>query len=257
MKDKNNGFFILPTSFLDILFNLSLVFLALLIMILIIMKVEIVKTKIDAQAEFIITMTWPEGDWDMDIWIEDPDGKVMFYQNKTTKVLNLERDDTGLLSDTFVINGEEAINPLNQEIVVVRGIYPGKYIINVHLYRTGGGEETGYSKVTADGEPDPSGRPKSPETLPVPLVKPIDVFVKVDKINPILTTVYAGKTYIEYNRQEHYVVTFSIDAEGNVYDIITDNPVSLQDKTGLGVVIQNANGYFEEHNVPYPVDGVP
>ena len=251
MQNKNKGFFPLPTSFLDLLFNLSMVFLALLIMILIIMKVEIVKTKIDAQAEFIITMTWPKGDWDMDIWIGLPNGAVVFYQQKTSDILNIERDDTGNLNDEIIINGETVVNSLNQEIVVVRGIYPGEYIINIHLYRTGPSEETGYF-LPFDGI-----LPVAPETNNATLVVPLNVTVKIDKINPVLKTLYAVTVPITQNRQEHHVVRFWMNDGGIISDMSNDNPVSLHKITGLSVAILNAAGTFDALGGPNYTDAYP
>ena len=83
------------------------------------------------------------------------------------------------------------------------------------------------------------------------MVNPIDVFVKVDKINPSIKTVYAGKAHIEHNRQEHHIVTFSVGTDGAVFNVTTDNPVSLHEKTGLGVVTQDVNGQFEEQQGKY------
>lgn len=245
-KKQTNSFFILPTSFLDVLFNLSVVFLALLIMILVIMKTEIVKTKIDAKAEFIVTMTWPEGDWDVDVWVQPPEGPVVYYKNKESDVMNLERDDTGVNGDKFVIDGEERINKLNQEILVVRGIYPGEYIINIHLFRTGASPETGYEEQKTRSSQD-----SAPGTTPRALKKSIDVVVKLDKINPQLKTLFSRKVTLYHNRQEIHIARFWINDDGTVDHISTDSPVTLHHRTGEQVTVEEAPGKFSTHGGLY------
>lgn len=238
MKKKNNNNISLPTSFLDILFNLSLIFLSLLLLLIVIIKTETVKAKINAEAEYIITVSWPEGDWDIDVWVGPPSGDVVFYRNKTSPNLNLERDDTGVFNDKIEINGKEHYNPLNQEIVVFRGIVEGEYIVNIHLYRTGS-QGTGY---------DNSPIVDVPIHSTVALIKPVDVTIKIDKINPSLKTIFVDKIIITHNRQEKHVVRFWINEDGSIGNIDTTNPVSLHSLTGEKIIMEMGPSLFQEKN---------
>lgn len=75
-----------------------------------------------------ITMCWPEGDIDADLWVKAPgDPKPVGYSNRGSKTLNLLRDDLGTHNDTM---------PMNCENVFSRGLPDGEYIINAHAYRT-------------------------------------------------------------------------------------------------------------------------
>ncbi|NJO61073.1 MAG: hypothetical protein HC836_23265 [Richelia sp. RM2_1_2] len=241
---RNNDNLSLPTSFLDILFNLSLIFLVLLLLLMMVIKTEDVKAKIDAKAEHIITVTWPEGDWDIDVWLGLPDGQVVYFKNKSSSTLNLERDDTGTHNDKFEINGEEHYNPLNQEIIVGRGILEGEYILNVHLYRTGQ-DGTGYEY---------SARP--PGYVAGPLKNSVEVSVKIDKVNPSLKTVFVGKVVIDQNRQEKHVIRFWLNKDGSISDVSTTNPASLHHITGERTIIEIAPNQFQEMNdvTEYPFD---
>ena len=46
--------------------------------------------------------------------------------------MHLDRDDRGNVNDTIDFDGKTIDNPLNQEIVTIRVVVPGEYIVNVH-----------------------------------------------------------------------------------------------------------------------------
>jgi hypothetical protein len=90
----------------------------------------------DAQAgaeppgNVIIEVRWPdELDSDVDLWVEAPGDIPVGYSNKGGAIFNLLRDDLGQRADA---------TDLNYEVTYSRGIPPGEYTINVHLYRNAG-----------------------------------------------------------------------------------------------------------------------
>ena len=95
------------------------------------------KKEIEQKAEYVITVTWPgELSDDIDSWLEDPSGKVMYFRKKEVGLMHLDRDDLGSLNDTQFVPGIGMVNyPHNREITTIRGIMPGEYVLNVHLYR--------------------------------------------------------------------------------------------------------------------------
>ena len=100
--------------------------------------------KINKSAEFIITVTWPDdANSDIDTWMQDPNGILIWYQAKTpnNSLVHLERDDLGNSNDTVKINGQNVIIRKNEELVTIRGIHPGRYILNLHYFRDHGGGE--------------------------------------------------------------------------------------------------------------------
>jgi hypothetical protein len=86
------------------------------------------------------------------------------------------------------MNGEEIQNPLNQEVVTLRGVVKGEYIVNLHYYAS----ETN---------------------------KPVDVNVRLAKVNPKLEIVYYGKVNLEKKGDEKTAVRFSVTRNGKVSGI--------------------------------------
>jgi hypothetical protein len=77
----------------------------------------------------VIELRWPnEIDADVDLWVEAPGDEPVGYSNKGGRLFNLLRDDLGRILD---------VTNINYEVAYSRGVIPGEYIVNVHLYRHG------------------------------------------------------------------------------------------------------------------------
>lgn len=175
--------------FTDLLFNALLGFTYLFLIAIMFMNPVAKKGIIDPKAEYIIAVTWPDNNPDdVDTWVEDPNGNVVWFRNREAGLIHLDRDDRGTINDTININGEEIQNPLNQEVITIRGVVPGEYVVNVHYYAT----ETGL---------------------------PVRSTVKVSKVNPALEIVYYGETLLEKKGDEKTAVRFVIDKSGRVEQI--------------------------------------
>ena len=122
-------------SFNDVLFNALLGFVVLFVLALLLINPITKKSDIPAKAEILITLEWDDevGD-DIDIWVQGPTGVPISFQNKTNGVMHLDRDDLGKSSDYMWIDGERIVIRLNREVVSMRGIAPGDYYINIHVY---------------------------------------------------------------------------------------------------------------------------
>lgn len=78
------------------------------------------------QGNVIIEMYWDDKqNIDVDLWILVPGDVPVGYSNLGGKYSNLLRDDLGDRND---ISGK------NMEIATTRGIFPGEYIVNAHLF---------------------------------------------------------------------------------------------------------------------------
>jgi len=142
--------------------------------------------KVDIEAEYVITVTWEDGsEDDVDTWVEDPAGKVAFYKKRETDILHLDRDDRGMLNDKITLDGKEIDNPLNQEVLALRGFMPGEYIVNLHYYET--------------------------ETF-----EPVSAAVKIARVNPVYEIAYYGTTTLEEKGTEKTAVRFTIFPDGSV-----------------------------------------
>jgi hypothetical protein len=67
-----------------------------------------------------------ELDTDVDLWVQAPGDVPVGYSNKSGVIFNLLRDDLGRNADP---------TQLNYEVSYSRGIPPGEYAVNLHMYR--------------------------------------------------------------------------------------------------------------------------
>ena len=123
-------------SFVDLAFCLVFGFVLLFTVAVTQLNVKLKEADIEANAEFIITLTWQEGhDHDVDMWVRDPQENLLFFRTKEVGIMHLDRDDLGNTNDTYEEDGEVKIVRTNQEIVTIRGFMTGEWILNTHFYR--------------------------------------------------------------------------------------------------------------------------
>ncbi len=179
----------LSDPFTDLLFNTLLGF-SLLFFISILFMNPIAKLgNVNYKAEYIITVTWPDNQPDdIDVWMSDPNQNILSYRARDVGWLQLDRDDQGDLNDTIEVNGVKMLYPINQEVVSIRGIVSGEYILNIQLYK----------HVTQ---------------------KPVTATIKIEKVNPSLKVVYVDKVTLNKEDDEKTVLRFSLDTAGDIIDI--------------------------------------
>lgn len=179
--------------FTDLLFDILLGFTFLFMITVMALNPPAKQGNIEAKAEMIITTSWPDGaTQDIDTWVQGPDGETIWFRNPDVGLMHLDRDDRGAETDTLVVDGKTLVNPLNQEVVTVRGTLPGEYVVNVQYYKS----------------------PEKPEQA-------VEVQVNVVKVNPVLEVVYHGTVKLPALGAERTVVRFSIGIDGQVRDINT------------------------------------
>lgn len=177
--------------FSDLLFNTLLAFVMLFAIALIAMNPKAKTGVIDAKAEFIVTVTWPDlNPNDIDAWMQDPGGNLVWFRAREAGMMHLDRDDRGLANDTIVINGQKVVNPLNQEVITVRGFVPGEYTVNVHYYDTKNGE-------------------------------PVPVNVSIVKVNPRAEVVFYGAVDLPRKGDEATAARFTVAPDGTVTGVNT------------------------------------
>ena len=142
-------------SFNDVLFNVLLGFVVLFVLALLLINPITKKSDIPAKAEILIILEWDDmASDDIDMWVQGPSGAPISFQNKTNGVMHLDRDDLGRTSDFMVVDGERIQITLNREVVSMRGIAPGDYYINFHVYnKKGNSEPTKYTITLLDVNP--------------------------------------------------------------------------------------------------------
>lgn len=175
------------TSFLDLLFNTLLGFVLLFFISSLMMNPIAKKGDIDTKAEFVITVTWEdENDDDVDTWLRDPLGNVVYFRQKEAGLTHLDRDDLGKLNDRITLeDGTTYEYPHNQEITSIRGFIGGEWVLNVHMY----------SK-------------RSPE--------PTKVEVRIDRLNPVVKTIFHREIFMERQWEEITVSRFVMTDHGEI-----------------------------------------
>ena len=153
-----------------------------------------------APGNVIVEISWPdEIDADVDLWVEAPGDSPVGYSNKGGLIFNLLRDDLG---------GQADVTEINYEVSYSRGVPPGEYTVNVHLYR------------------DMSGQ--------LPLSVNVSVSVKPNsKVSAkrILTT----KLQLQNQGQELTAFRFSLDDKGKLIPgSVHDLPKPLRSKKKPG-----------------------
>ncbi len=115
------------TVFRDVILLALIGFVAMVIMLL--PHVRPVKTKTDehrAPGNVIVEMQWPNDlPVDVDLWVKAPREVPVGYWNQGGQTFTLRRDDLGIEGDA---------TDRNYEVSYSRGIPPGEYIVNVHMY---------------------------------------------------------------------------------------------------------------------------
>ncbi len=177
--------------FTDLLFNALLAFTFLFLVALMFLNPPAKSGTINPKADFIITVTWPDNNPDdIDTWVEGPAGQLVWFKQPQAGLLHLDRDDRGMANDSLVVDGRAVVNPLNQEVVTLRGRPPGEYVVNVHYYNS--------------------------KTL-----QPVPVTVSLAEVNPVLKILHYATLRLERLGEEKTALRFSIAPDGQVFGINT------------------------------------
>lgn len=182
------------TSFTDLIFLLMFGFMFLVVvMIAHLNPPESESVDSSVPGNLIVLAEWPEGNIDVDLWVTGPgERQPVGYSNKSGVLWNLLRDDLGDRPDA---------TPSNFENMYSRGLVPGEYVINLHLYRAFG------------------------EQIPVP----VDVEISVKRPDPTnggkdgIQVLAYRQVLLTAEKQERTVIRFRLDANGNIVDGSVNN----------------------------------
>jgi len=158
--------------------------------------------KIDPKAEMLITVSWPDNNPDdVDTYVMDPAGNIVWYTQREAGLMHLDRDDRGMFKDVVLFNDKEITNPLNQEIISFRGLEDGEYVVNIVHYIAN-------------------------STVHLP------VSVKVEKLNPSVRVIFYQTLNLTGKGDEQTAVRFTLKGE----EVINVNnvPKSLVELTRGG-----------------------
>jgi hypothetical protein len=204
-------------SFLDLIMNLLMGILVLLTIAILNITVEKNKANVQMKAEMVMTVSWEtEFNHDVDTWIETPNESLLWFRHKEVDgFLHIDRDDMGHTQDSHMLRDGTVIPNINQEIVTWRGMEPGEYIINLHLYRTAESTQAGYGK-------------------------PAHVRVTLIKLNPQAQIVFEKVIILNKKGQQETVARVVIGNDGEIRSV-EDGP----SKDLVGNHIEETIGSYE------------
>ena len=189
----NNEKYKSTIGFTDLLFNILVGFAFLFIIAFLLIKPEAKKEDFNRRAEFVVVMEWDnDASGDIDLYVEDPTGKQVSFRYHNHNYMHLDKDDLGAMNDT-VVNADGSISTvkINREVVTIRGIIKGEYIINVHYYSL-----RSYDKIN-------------------PKKSVVTVRVELHKANPY-SIMWAGEKTFSHRGQEETFLRFRLDKDGKV-----------------------------------------
>ena len=189
----NNEKYKSTIGFTDLLFNILVGFAFLFIIAFLLIKPEAKKEDFERRAEFVVVMEWDnDASGDIDLYVEDPTGKQVSFRYHNHNFMHLDKDDLGAMNDT-VVNADGSVSTvkINREVVTIRGIIKGEYVINAHYYSI-----RSYDKIS----------PKKPV---------VTVKVELHKVNPY-SIMWAGEKKFTQRGQEETFLRFRLDKDGKI-----------------------------------------
>lgn len=154
-----------------------MLFLVLFVLAFLLAKAE-GKPHVETLGVWAIDIRWPDASRDdVDLWVMDPSGGIVYYAAKDIGLMHLEHDDLGESSD---VQGSVLVKS-NRERVIIRGVIAGEYVANVVMYR-------------------------KQEQTPTPVV------VRLDRLRGDDATVRTVVVTLARTGQEHTAFRFTLDA---------------------------------------------
>ena len=205
----NNEKYKSTIGFTDLLFNILVGFAFLFIIAFILIKPEAKKQDFERKAEFVVVLEWDHDQPDdIDLYVRDPTNSTVHFRLPTANFMYLDKDDLGYANDIVKnIDGTITKVNINREVVTIRGIIPGEYIINAHYYSAR--KWTGRTLATNmdnSGVVEVGGK----ETL---TGKKLTVKIELHKVDPYKIWWIGEKTFTHKGQEETFV-RFTIDQEG-------------------------------------------
>jgi hypothetical protein len=220
----NNEKYKSTIGFTDLLFNILVGFAFLFIIAFILIKPEAKKHDFERRAEFVVVLEWDHDQSDdIDLYVQDPTGGRVSFRNPIVNFMHLDKDDLGYVNDVVMnVDGTITKVNINREVVTIRGIIPGEYIINVHYYSTRQ-TEAAFSSLSGERRGDTEIISVDRHGVGTPNKKKkriLTVKIELHKVNPY-EILWIGEKPYDRRGQEETFVRFTIDSKGKVVGAFT------------------------------------
>jgi hypothetical protein len=200
-------------GFIDLLFNILLGFAFLFIIAFLLIKPEAKKKDFDRRAEFVVILEWDhDAPDDLDLYVQDPTNDKVSFRLPIVNYMHLDKDDLGKRNDTIInADGSTSTVMINREVVTIRGIMAGEYIINAHYYST---------RVYNGSQLEPNERTIDYRSKPQ---RTLTVKIELHKVTPY-KILWAGEKKFTHRGQEETFLRFVLDGDGNIVPPFTFEP---------------------------------
>ena len=235
----NNEKYKSTIGFTDLLFNILVGFAFLFIIAFLLIKPEAKKKDFDRRAEFVIIMEWDkDANGDIDLYVQDPLGDRCSFRLPVANFMHLDKDDLGSSNDSVVnADGTTSTVKINREVITIRGIIGGEYIVNAHYYS----EREWVKKL---GEINNN-------VQKVGKRKDVTVRVELHKVNPY-TILWVGEKKFHSRGQEETFLRFRLDNAGEVLSPFTfEKKIFVTPMAGSSIAPSGESGasaYEDEGN---------
>ena len=233
----SNARFKSSLGFIDLLFNILLGFAFLFIVAFLLIKPEAKKKDFDRRAEFVIILEWDhDAPDDLDLYVQDPTNDKVSFRLPIVNFMHLDKDDLGKRNDTITnADGTTSTVQINREVVTIRGIMAGEYIVNAHYYST---------RIYNGSQIDPDQRQVNFTNKPK---KDLTVKIELHKVTPY-SILWAGEKKFTHRGQEETFLRFRLDTDGNIIPPFTFEPKEFV------TPIMGMGNYVVPAGVPSPYD---
>ena len=250
----NNERYKSTIGFTDLLFNILVGFAFLFIIAFLLIKPEAKKKDFERRAEYIVVMEWDAGAKDdIDLYVEDPLGGIASFRHPRVNFMHLDKDDLGVRNDTTVMaDGSTTTIRINREVMTIRGIIPGEWVINAHYY-------SAYAYASANGDSKIISKSKDDYS--------ITVRVELHRVNPY-QILWVGEKKFTTKGQEETFLRWRIDKMGDIISPFTfqkksyitpSGEVSNTNSTGAPVTSSTTGGslqYFSQMGGTPPTSSI-
>jgi hypothetical protein len=161
----------------------------------------------------VIILEWDhDAPDDLDLYVQDPTNDKVSFRLPIANFMHLDKDDLGKRNDTIInADGSTSTVMINREVVTIRGIMAGEYIINAHYYST---------RVYNGSQLEPNERTIDYRSKPQ---RALTVKIELHKVTPY-KILWAGEKKFTHRGQEETFLRFRLDADGNIIPPFTFEP---------------------------------
>ena len=192
----NNEKYKSTIGFTDLLFNILVGFAFLFIIAFLLIKPEQKKADFERRAEFVVVMEWDHDQPDdIDLYVQDPTQSKVHFRLPITNFMYLDKDDLGYANDIVKNNVDGTVSKvnINREVVTIRGIIAGEYVINAHYYSSR--EWTRLGQLAYEFNDIETKKVKDK-------VQPLTVKIELHKVNPYKIMWVGEKQFFRKGQEE-------------------------------------------------------